>query len=82
MVLLNLSTLDLKNAPIQVPDYRNKILSEKDAEIAQIRNEYINLLNQKNNYIRDKESENDELSDLIQDLKRQVYKLENDDKVT
>jgi cell division protein FtsB len=67
---------------MQVPDYRNKILSEKEVEIAQIRNEYISLLNQKNNYIREKEGENEELSDLIQDLKRHVYKLENDDKVT
>jgi len=39
------------------------------------------LLNQKNNYIADKERENEDLTEQIETLNRTVKRLEDDDKV-
>ena len=42
----------------------------------------MNLLNEKNNYIKDVERENGDLNDKINDLQRQITRLEEDDKVS
>ena len=39
------------------------------------------LLNQKNNYIADKERENEDLTEQIETLNRTIKRLEDDDKV-
>ena len=71
----------LNNTPQQKPDYRNQILNEKEDEINKIRSEYVSILDQKNNYIKEIQRDNEDHVETIETLKRQVVRLENDDKV-
>lgn len=73
--------IEIRQQFTQRPDTRLSIIAEKENEISQIRTEYVTLINQKNNYIRDKERENSELKEQVQDLKQRLDKLKDNEQV-